>query len=69
MQANKFSSIPEAMWWGVNVMTTLGDAVYRLITPNGKIIGGLISILGVALFALPICILDCGFAEQKIGNK
>ena len=50
-------------------MTTLGDAVYRLITPNGKIIGGLIAILGVALFALPTGILASGFAEQMRGNK
>jgi len=69
VQPNKFSSIPEAMWWGVNAMTTVGDADYRPITPIGKIIGGLIAILGVALFALPTGILASGFAEQMRGNK
>jgi voltage-gated potassium channel len=63
VQPNKFSSIPEAMWWGVNAMTTVGDADYRPITPIGKIIGGL------ALFALPTGILASGFAEQMRGNK
>ncbi|MFN3488173.1 MAG: ion transporter [Emticicia sp.] len=69
VQPQKFSSIPESMWWGVNAMTTVGDADYRPITPIGKIIGGLISILGVALFALPTGILASGFAEQMRGNK
>ncbi|AFK01630.1 Ion transport protein [Emticicia oligotrophica DSM 17448] len=63
-QPRKFSSIPETMWWCVNAMTTVGDADYRPITPIGKIIGGIISILGVALFALPTGILASGFAEQ-----
>lgn len=69
VQPHRFSSIPEAMWWGVNAMTTVGDADYRPITPIGKIIGGLIAILGVALFALPTGILASGFAEQMRGNK
>lgn len=69
IQPHEFSSIPEAMWWGVNAMTTVGDADYRPITPIGKIIGGLISILGVALFALPTGILASGFAEQMRGQK
>jgi voltage-gated potassium channel len=50
-------------------MTTVGDADYRPITPIGKISGGLIAILGVALFALPTGILASGFAEQMRGNK
>lgn len=69
VQPNKFSSIPEAMWWGVNAMTPIGDEDYCPITPIGKIIGGLIAILGVALFALPTGILASGFAEQMRGNN
>lgn len=69
VQPQKFSSIPESMWWGVNAMTTVGDADFRPITPMGKLIGGLISILGVALFALPTGILASGFAEQMRGNR
>ncbi|WP_064198466.1 MULTISPECIES: ion transporter [Emticicia] len=69
VQPQKFSSIPESMWWGVNAMTTVGDADFRPITPMGKLIGGLIAILGVALFALPTGILASGFAEQMRGNR
>ncbi|CAH0995674.1 hypothetical protein EMA8858_01799 [Emticicia aquatica] len=68
-QPEKFTSIPEAMWWGVNAMTTVGYGDLRPITSVGKILGGIIAILGVALFALPTGILASGFAEQIRGNK
>nr|WP_299423526.1 ion channel [uncultured Emticicia sp.] len=57
------------MWWGVNAMTPIGDEDYCPITPIGKIIGGLIAMLGVALFALPTGILASGFAYQMRGNN
>jgi voltage-gated potassium channel len=63
-QPKAFSSIPEAMWWGVNAMTTVGYGDLKPITPFGKLLGGLIAILGVSFFALPTGILASGFAEQ-----
>ncbi len=68
-QPDKFSSIPQAMWWGVNAMMTVGYGDILPITTIGKILGGLTAILGVALFALPTGILASGFAEQMRGNK
>ncbi|MCU0467790.1 MAG: ion transporter [Arcicella sp.] len=63
-QPKAFSSIPEAMWWGVNTMTTVGYGDLKPITPLGKLLGGIIAILGVSFFALPTGILASGFAEQ-----
>ena len=63
-QPYAFTSIPEAMWWGVNTMTTVGYGDLHPITPLGKFLGGIIAILGVAVFALPTGILASGFAEQ-----
>jgi voltage-gated potassium channel len=68
-QPDKFRSIPEAMWWGVNAMTTVGYGDLHPITPLGKFLGGLIAILGVAIFALPTGILASGFAEHIRGNN
>lgn len=69
IQPDKFRSIPEAMWWGVNAMTTVGYGDLHPITPLGKFLGGLIAILGVAIFALPTGILASGFAEYIRGNN
>ncbi len=61
-QPLNFPNIPATMWWAVLTMTTIGENVYP-ITPLGKIVGGLIIILGVATFALPTSILTSGFVD------
>jgi len=62
-QPQRFPDIPATMWWAVLTMTTVGDNFYP-ITPWGKLVGGLIIILGVATFALPTSILTSGFVEE-----
>jgi hypothetical protein len=42
---------------------TIGENVYP-VTTAGKIIGGLIIVLGVATFALPTSILTSGFLDE-----
>jgi voltage-gated potassium channel len=68
IQPKAFESIPAAMWWGVNAMTTVGYGDLHPITPLGKFLGGIIAILGVSLFALPTGILASGFAEYIRGH-
>lgn len=69
-QPTVFVSIPDALWWGVNAMTTVGYGDMHPITPLGKILGGLIAILGVSIFALPTGILASGFADHlRNGRK
>jgi voltage-gated potassium channel len=62
-QPDKFGSIPEAMWWGVATLTTVGYGDSVPITPWGKILGGLFAIAGVGFLALPAGILSSGFFE------
>ena len=62
-QPDKFSSIPAAMWWGIATLTTVGYGDIVPITTIGKFLGGLITIFGVALLALPTGILSSGFFE------
>lgn len=62
-QPDKFPSIPAAMWWGVATLTTVGYGDVFPITPLGKVLGAVVAILGVGLFALPTGILASGFSE------
>jgi len=62
-QPEAFSSIPAAMWWGVITLTTVGYGDVYPVTPLGRVLGGFISVLGVAVFALPTAILVEGFRE------
>jgi len=59
-----FSSIPAAMWWGVATLTTVGYGDVYPITPLGKLLGAVIAILGIGMFALPAGLLASGFAEE-----
>jgi len=68
-QPNVFSSIPAAMWWGVSTLTTVGYGDIYPITPLGKILGAVISLLGIGLFALPAGLLSAGFIEEIRKSK
>jgi len=61
VQPEAFSSIPATMWWGVATLTTVGYGDVYPITGFGKLMAGIMAILGVGLFALPAGILANGF--------
>lgn len=63
-QPEKFDSIPKAMWWAVVTLTTVGYGDVTPITPLGKTLGAIITILGVGLAALPAGILASGLANE-----
>jgi len=63
VQKESFSSIPATMWWGVSALTTVGYGDVYPITIVGKIIGSIIAILGIGIFALPAGILATGLME------
>lgn len=71
-QPKVFSSIPASMWWGIETLTTVGYGDMLPVTPYGRLLGGMISVLGIGLFALPAGILSSGLTDhlQKArGNK
>ncbi|WP_226481978.1 potassium channel family protein [Natrinema amylolyticum] len=63
-QPEAFSSIPQAFWWGVATLTTVGYGDVHPITPMGQFVGSIVAMLGIGLFALPASILASGFIEQ-----
>lgn len=63
-QPDKFASIPSAMWWSVITLTTVGYGDVFPVTVVGRMIAGVIAILGIGLFALPAGILGSGFLEE-----
>jgi voltage-gated potassium channel len=63
-QPEAFSSIPETMWWGIATLTTVGYGDVYPVTALGKLLGGVIAVIGIGLFALPTGILASGFSEE-----
>ena len=64
IQPDKFGSIPEAMWWAIAALTTVGYGDAYPITPVGKIIGSIVTLLGIGMVALPSGILASSFSER-----
>lgn len=64
MQPEVFRSIPDAMWWAIVTMATVGYGDITPITPLGKVFGGFTMLLGLAMFAVPAGILANGFAAE-----
>lgn len=63
-QPDNFSSIPDAMWWGVATLTTVGYGDIYPITTLGRILGSFIAFLGIAMFALPTGIISSALIEE-----
>ena len=68
-QPDTFSSIPAAMWWGISTLTTVGYGDAYPVTPLGKILGSVIAVMGIGLFALPAGILGSAFMEDLQHRK
>jgi voltage-gated potassium channel Kch len=51
-QPDVFSSIPAAMWWAIETRTTVGYGDMVPVTVAGRIVGGVVSIVGIATLAL-----------------
>ncbi len=63
IQPDKFGSIPRAMWWAVETLTTLGYGDVYPVTPGGKLIATVMAILGIGVIALPTGILASAFSD------
>ncbi len=63
-QPDKFGSIPEAMWWAIATLTTIGYGDVTPVTGMGKFFGSIIAIIGIGVVALPSGILASGFTDQ-----
>ena len=64
-QPDKFGSIPAAAWWALSTLTTVGYGDIVPVTPLGKMLGGVVMLLGVGMIALPVAIIATGFNQES----
>lgn len=58
-----FGTIPQAMWWAIQTLTTVGYGDAVPITALGRVVAGITMIVGVGLLALPVGIVATGFVN------
>jgi voltage-gated potassium channel len=63
-QPEVFGSIPAALWWAITTLTTVGYGDAVPVTVIGRLIGAVVMVLGLAMFALPIGIVATAFARE-----
>ena len=63
-QPDAFGSIPSAMWWATVTLTTVGYGDVVPMTVAGRLLGVLITVLGVGMAALPAGIIASGFTTE-----
>ncbi|VAW04682.1 Potassium voltage-gated channel subfamily KQT; possible potassium channel, VIC family [hydrothermal vent metagenome] len=64
IQPEAFGTIPDALWWALATLTTVGYGDIVPVTWGGRLFGGLVMIFGVCMYALPIGIIASGFANE-----
>lgn len=64
VQPDKLGTIPDALWWAIVTVGTIGYGDVVPITPLGKVIATATIFVGLIMMALPIGIIATAFSEQ-----
>ena len=64
VQPDKLGTIPQAMWWAIVTLGTVGYGDVIPITPLGKLISVFAIIGGLTMIALPVAIISTAFADE-----
>lgn len=70
-QPDVFQNIGDSFWWAIVAFTTVGYGDIYPITPLGKILSCVISMIGIAMIAIPTGIISSAFINiiQKKERK
>jgi len=63
-QPDKFGTIPDAMWWAIVTLGTIGYGDAVPVTLAGRLVAGLTIFTGLLMMALPVGIVATAFAHE-----
>ncbi|MBK5962255.1 cyclic nucleotide-binding protein [Rhodoplanes elegans] len=64
VQPDKLGTIPDAIWWAVVTLGTIGYGDVVPMTALGKLIAGATVLVAMAMVAMPVGIIATAFAEE-----
>lgn len=68
-QPDKFENIPQAMYWAVVTLASVGYGDLAPVTPAGRVATVVLALVGIGIFAIPAAVLASGFTEQLRLNR
>ena len=68
-QPDKYTNIPDCIYWSFITLTTVGYGDIYPITPLGKFFTIIIALLGLGMIALPTTIISSGFNEELTKHR
>src|SRR5262249_25491513 len=63
-QPDKFGTIPDAMWWAIVTLGTIGYGDVVPVTALGRVVTSVTIFVGLIMIALPIGIVATAFADE-----
>jgi voltage-gated potassium channel len=63
VQPDKLGTIPEAAWWAIVTLGTIGYGDVIPVTPAGRLVASITIVAGLVMIALPVGIVATAFAE------
>lgn len=69
IQPDSFPNIIASFWWAIATLTTVGYGDVYPLTVVGKILSGIVALLGIGIVALPTGILASGFMKELEDNS
>ncbi len=63
-QPDKFENIPQSIYWAVVTLASVGYGDISPITPMGRSLTVVLSLLGIGIFAIPAGLLASAFTDQ-----
>ena len=61
----EFPTVAASMWWALVTMTTVGYGDQVPVTEAGRVIGSIVMVCGIGMFALPAGLLGAAFTEES----
>ncbi len=63
-QPDKFENIPQAIYWAVITLASVGYGDISPVTPMGRTMTIILALLGIGIFAIPAALLSSAFTDQ-----
>ncbi len=64
VQPERFGTLPDALWWALVTLATVGYGDVVPVTAAGKVFTMIVILSGVGVFAIPVGIIVNGFSQE-----